>query len=363
MRAFRAWQPIGALCGAAAAFLCFAKESPTDDYALLRRIPTPDALFGPYLPRAYQAPVTLSGEPADQMRRSLEAMGLPAPQYEEMRTPSGAFSLALANSDYPLETRDLVSGILNPTDMMDAIVSQVLRYRDTERFDQMKKETALARTPDRINGQPVYRVHITPRGKRFNYLYEDQGAFLQETWLTGVDCVLDSASGRILELAILKHSRQTRADAAEPPPEDSSLQRYRFGYIQIDKAVLPCSLSVFSKDRHLVTISASYRRERKYLVFDSRIICCDIAGQGQSCLHMSYGKYRFGNARAPAGGSLKPNTYAKKLAKAASLSRKAAGEIAGGKLSPAMRTLHTLISECPETPQAIEARRLLSALP
>jgi hypothetical protein len=347
----------------AAAAPLFAAQKTVDAWDLLRHIPAPQTLIAGRLPLAYHVPVTLSGGVADDIARSLAAMGLPSPRYEEI-LDKNAFSLVLANADYPVETRDLVSGIINPTEMINTVLESVLKYRTPGQFETLKKETSALCMPERQDSTAAWHVRLTPLGNRFSYSYEDQGALVRETWLSRVDALLDSATCRVLEITMMRHDRSIAADAAEKPAADSAEYRYRFAYAAMDGSLLPSGLTLDINGTRTVAITAVYRRDGRRIVFDSRGICYSAPSpQPRQCLDMRYGAYRFGPEAAPAATTLKPDDYARRLAKAAELSRKAATALRKGNMRAALRALTSLADDYPETPQAIEAKKLLSALP
>jgi len=311
-------------------------------------------------------PVELSGPIADEMRRMLDKMDLTPPRFAEIMGRDRDLSLFIANDDYPLETRDLISGILNPTDMIDILLSSLLKYRNAEKFARIKDETTARLLREQGPGGPAFLVALAPRGQRFAYTYEDAGAAVHETWLTELSLLLDSASLRVHRIALRRCARSVTAAQEERPGIDTAAMVYTIDYDSINGAVVPVRLALSVNGSAAVTVDATYRTERGYTVFDRRRICCSRKGTPEpSCLTMQYGAYTMGYA-ASASAQRKSQgrgRYAQRLAKAATLSRKAAEDLRKGNISAAVRALRTLIDSYPETPQAIEAEKVLAGLP
>ena len=78
---------------------------------------------------------------------------------------------------------------------------------------------------------------------------------------------------------------------------------------------------------------------------------------------MRYGRYRVREIPAAIKRPLRPAVYAKDLERAAQLSRDALIALREGNIETAVRTCKNIIARYPETPQAVEARHLLSGLP
>jgi hypothetical protein len=359
-RRFRAY----ALLAASFAGSAFSKENPPHDgYELLRSVQSPVDLITPHLPSAYTAQVSLTGNAVDEMGRTLEKLKLGLPRYEEVYDARHRFYLNLSNADYPLETRECITGILNPIEMMDIIITSALKYRDDNLFSIMTKETNIVTSVETDKSSKTYRIHLTPRGKYFSYAYEDEGVFARETWLTGLTLIMDSATHRVNGLTLNRYARRFDASQREKPPMDSLVTRYAFGYRSYEGAVFPADLTIWVNGTQTLSVLATYRTlEPHYTVFDTRKICSFDAA-GASCITMRYGEYRLNAVPQAVSKPIKPSAYAKTLEKAARLSREALQSLREGNIETSMRICRKIVDQCPETPQAVEARRLLSGLP
>jgi hypothetical protein len=342
------------------------KASVPEAFRLLRSIKSPDQLLVPLLPSCYSVPITVSGAIAEEMKKSLDTMHLEPPCYEEVLDKKHRFHLYLANQSYPLETRDLLAGVLNPVDMIDAVVSSVLKYKSDDQFLAIVNETEIAVAPSPPGGMPGVRVVLTPRGKYFAYAYEDLGAYVRESWLSRITCLIDTSSHCVRELSLMRHVRMSMADEVRKPPVDSSLLAYGFSYTVREGSLLPAGLSLSVNGTPSLSVSATYRNEGKYVVFDTRKICYvnKAAGNGESsCLAMSYGAYRLNTVPLAIKSPVGPADYARHMEKAAKLIRKALDRLRSGTIESSIPLLKKVVSEYPETPQAVEARRLLLGLP
>lgn len=342
------------------AALCAADHEP---YAMLRRIQTPGELVYPHLPRRYRVPVKVEGSVAEEIRATLNQLKLDPPRFEERMASKGDFHLVLANTSYPRETREMIGGILNPIELIDLVIRSVVRYRDPKQFDLLVKETDIQISRGSWQGKPVRYVELTPAGERFAYTYEDRGASVHESWLTGLALTIDTTSNLVYELVQQKHKRAFRTDQADKPTADTVRSTYHFNYDTLDGALLPVELSLTLNGRKALRIAASYRKVDRHVVFDSRSICYyRDEGEG-SCLTMSYGTYDLSRNAAKVPMGAHSRKYTRALGKAAELSREAAEDLRTGEIGSAVRRLHRLVEHYPDTPQAVEARKLLSSLP
>jgi hypothetical protein len=332
-------------------------------FMLLRSIRSPDQLVFPRLPSSYTVPITVSGVIAEEMKKTLDTIHLEAPRYEEVLDKNRQFHLFLANQSYPLETRDMLAGVLNPVDMIDAVVSSVLKYKSDDQFIAIVNETEIAVAP----AAGGVRVMLTPKGKYFAYSYDDLGSYIRESWLSRITCVLDTSSHLVQELSLMRHQRIFVADKPQKPPVDSSLLAYGFSYASVQGALVPVELSLSINGAPSLSVSATYRGEGKFVVFDTRKICyvnSASIGGAPSCLIMMYGAYDMNNMPSQAMKSpVRPRDYAQHMEKAAQLCRKALEHLRGGRIESSIPLLKKVVSEYPETPQAVEARKLLSGLP
>jgi hypothetical protein len=338
-------------------------KPPIDGYTLLRSVQSPVDLLLPHLPGSYTVSVTLSGGAADEMKRTLEKLKLEAPRYEEVFDSGRRFYLNLSNANYPLETRECITGILNPVEMMEIVMASALKYRDKDMFSIIMKETNVSTAMETIDGKRIYKVQVVPKGRYFAYSYQDKGAYARESWLTALTLVMDSASHQARELVLQKYSRHYEAVKKEKPPVDSFLIRYSFMYGSFDGVVLPTELTLWVNGAQTLFLSASYRViDGRYRVFDIRKICSSVKDSA-SCLTMQYGTYRTGEIPAAVRKPVRPAAYAKDLEHAAQLSREALASLREGNIESSVRICKKIIGQYPETPQAVEARRLLSGLP
>jgi len=334
---------------------------------LLRSIRSPDQLVLPHLPARYTVPVTLSGAIADEMRKTLDTIHLEPPRYEEVLDKKHEFQLYLANTSYALETRDMLAGVLNPIEMIDAVVSSVLKYKSDDQFITIVNETEITVTPADVRGRPGLRADLTPKGKYFAYSYEDMGAYIRESWLSRINCLIDTSTHLVSELNLMRHVRTYVADQAQKPPVDSSLLSYEFTYAVQLGALLPVELSLSVNGALSLSLSATYRSEGSYVVFDTRKICYvnySAPGNGRSCLVLGYGVYDINTVpQALKSPQVRPGEYAAHMEKAAQLCRKALDRLRIGNIESSIPLLKKVVADYPETPQAVEARKLLSGLP
>jgi hypothetical protein len=343
------------------------KISVPEAFMLLRSIRSPDQIVSPCLPSCYTVPITVSGTIAEEMKKTLDTIHLEPPQYKEVLDKNRQFHLYLANQSYPLETRDLLASVLNPVEMIDAVVSSVLKYKSDDQFIAIVNETEIAVTPQAVGGRPGVRIVLTPKGKYFAYAYDDLGSYIRESWLSNITCLLDTASRLVYELSLMRHVRTYMADAAQKPPVDSATLAYAFLYEARLGMLLPVELSLSVNAVPSLSITAAYRSEGKYIVFDTRKICyvnpAAAGGGAQSCLIMSYGAYEMNTVPKAVASPVRPRDYAQHMEKAAQLCRKALERLRSGSIESSIPLLKKVVSEYPETPQAVEARKLLSGLP
>ncbi len=111
----------------------------------------------------------------------------------------------------------------------------------------------------------------------------------------------------------------------------------------------------------MLKVDASYRREKKKIVFDKKEICCVTDGK-PSCLTVGYGAYTAGGCEKVAAAAA-PKNYSKRLEKADALSQKAGEKLRSGDIAGSLSLFRKLIDDYGDTPQAVEARRLLNQLP
>ena len=247
--------------------------------------------------------------------------------------------------------------------MIDLIIASALKYRDEGMFSLIVKETAGTVSEAAVEGKRAYRVQLRPKGACFGYSYQDMGAFTRESWLTGISAIMDSASRLVREMTLHKCWRQFEGAGVEKPPVDSVVTRYSFSYGECGGVLLPTGVRLWVNGALTLTLSATYRRlENTYRVFDTREICTPRSG-ADSCLALRYGEYRIGDVPDAVKSPVKPATYQKNLERAARLSQEAAAALHNGDIETSVRACKKIVAQYPETPQAVEARRLLSGLP
>jgi len=120
---------------------------------------------------------------------------------------------------------------------------------------------------------------------------------------------------------------------------------------------------VYFNTAEVLKIEASYRKENKVFVFDKKEICSSLDGAA-TCLSVAYGDYQFkGCDSITAPGKNQDRNYSKNLEKASALSKEANDKMRAGEITGAVRVLQKLTEQYGDTPQAVEAKRLLSQLP
>jgi hypothetical protein len=357
-------RPIALVVLALAAACSAAAPGSPVNHSELGRLRAPLDLARACFPKTYRAEVALSGDIADDMRASIAKLGLEAPRFVETMSSAGVGHLGLANPGYSLETRELLSGILNPLEMIDIVVNSLVKYRDERGFADLVRQTSITRSPA-PSGLPlgVCTYTLAPRAERFGYQYEDAGAQVSESWLERLCLVVDTTRQLVQEITLLKRSRTFSMDQTERPPTHSTAARYAFSYDSSTGCLLPALLMLYTNDTLALTIGASYRREGQHVVFDSRTICFGPNGQNHSCLTMHYGDYSFEHTSREPVAAAKPDKRTREVEKAAELSRLASEELRAGSIAASLRTLQKLVNRYPGTPQALEARKVLDCVP
>jgi hypothetical protein len=327
-------------------------------FDILRSIRSPQELLYPVLPQKFCVPVLLSGSIADEMNGALKNLNLETPAYMESFDGSN-FHLSIANESYPEQTSDLLSGVLNPLEMIDLIVQSLVKYKSTQKFTELISETNLELQKSPINPTTV-KVHLTPRGNRFAYNYDDNGAFIQESFITEMDITIDTATHLVHEISTRKLHRQFSTDVTKEPVFDTLCIKYLFNYIAFTKDVLlPYQLQIFSNNKQTLEIGVTYRQEGENIVFDKKEMF-SVHDSGRSELVISYGRYAMTVCKTKKNSVQQIN---KKLMAASALSKKAVDYLRKGNISASARVLREIAEKYDDTPQAIEARRLLSQLP
>ena len=343
-----------------------AEAQPVQDpYALLGTIRTPQELVSPHFPPRYRVEVALGGDVAAELHRTLSAMGLSTPRYEEVMTRTGEFRLEFNNDSWSLETKELLSGFLNPVEIMQLAITGLLRYRDDKGFAQLKEETRATVTLEERNGAAQYRIHLSPRGNRFGYEHTDYGTFMQERWLGAMTIEVDTLRRLVTEIEQMRLSRTTTVAQSTPPVTDTALIRYRTTYGDSAAGSLPLQLVTEVNGTRAMTITAAYRTQGDYTVFDHRSICYESRPGRTGCLTMRFGTYtfdaRYVTRRSPPATRGAPRS--RKLEAAARLSQRASQHLRKGDIAAAARLFDRLAREYPDTPQGVEAQTLIETLP
>ncbi|MBN1129036.1 MAG: hypothetical protein JXA71_08620 [Chitinispirillaceae bacterium] len=349
-----------AVCLLSLPFNASADKLP-DGYALIKSIQSPQDLLFPFFPKKYCVPVTLSGKIAEEMKGALDSLKLEQPRYNE-RFNGKAFDLVLENEGYSSKTRELLSGIMNPVELIDIVVSSVVKYREAAKFSEIMRETNVLRDTCTYAHEAAYTLSLAPKGERFSYSYQDMGSIVHESWLSMLTLTIDAKTRLVYELSTIRHSRTYGAGSEKPAP-DIMKARYLFVYENRDGLQLPHRLTVYFNNAEVLKLQASYRKQGKHFLFDNKEICTSIDGK-PACLNVSYGEYAFKACDTDAAtGPARGKKYSQRLEKAAALSQEAMDKIRKGRISEAIRTLQKLVDQYGDTPQAIEAKRLLSQLP
>lgn len=353
---------------AALVFGCMAADAASgklpESYALLARIQPPFDMMRRSLPDRYTVPVTLSGSVAVEIAAVLDSLHIRTPEYIEVLDKSADdFRLIIINKDYTVQSRDLISGILNPVEMIDVILSSFLKYREEKSLHRMSSETGIARELMVVDGAPMYHFTITPAGTRFSYAYDDAGTHVRETWLSSLTVTVDSATMTARELTMTRHARVIGADQQDKPSAAESHHRYVFAYAPVRDVVLPSRLDYYIDTVHTLTLSAEYRVVGRYILFDKRTIRYNLQGEPAPYLHMDYGAYMLNTMPTIPKTAGIGSDYTRRLRKAAVLSRKAVASLNKGRIRAAARVLRAIVEDYPGTPQAVEAGRVLSGLP
>ena len=327
-------------------------------HAFIKSIKSPQELLFPHFPKKYCVPVTLSGRIADEMRIALDSLKMDLPTYNEF-FDGKEFHLTLA---YAAKTRELLSGMLNPVEMIDIVVTSVVKYREGQKYEEIIRDTHVKRDSGSYNGRKALVVQLTPKGERFAYVYQDMGAFVTESWLTMMTLTIDAATNVVYELSTIRYSRTYGANAAKKPSADITNARYVFNYDQKEGILLPSRLTVQFNNAEVLRIDVTYKKQDKVFVFVKKEICTSMGGIPM-CLIETYGDYKMGACDTTAGAQTQKKPYSKQLEQAAQLSRDASEKLRKGQISETIRLLQKLIEQYGGTPQAIEAKRLLSQLP
>jgi hypothetical protein len=334
-----------------------AEESP--EFKILKSIKAPQDLLFPHFPPRYCARAHLSGDVAEEMVTAIKNLQLESPFFREY-FDGKEFHLYLANSNYPEQTRELLSGLLNPLELINMAVESVIKYKSEKGFAELREQAAATHEISDTDGRSVYRIKLTPRKEYFGYSYNDNGAYIDESWLKELTVVVDSSSGLVYEIDARRQDRHYTVEATEKPAAREIILKYVFSYEIRNGIPLPSEMSFFTNDEPVLEIKALYGEFGKETVFTRKTICVQQESQ-KSCLDIGYTDFK-GKA-CPSSKKRDTKIYNRKLEKAALLSKKAADLLRNGNISSSTSVLEELIEKYGDTPQAVEARRLLAKLP
>lgn len=340
-----------------------ASKKLSKTYTTISRIKSPYELISNYLPKRYTASLLLSGSIADEIKSILDTLDIDMPQYSEMYNKKNRYQLIVTNKEYTSQTRDLLSGILNPIELTGIILNSILQYREIENLLQMQKETTVSEKKDSKNDPSVVIYEIKPTGTRFCYKYKDMGAYIFETWLTKLSIAVEPSTMLARELSLTKHSRSFFTDQDTRPVPEVSNHRYVFDYKKIQNAPAPTQLDLYVDSILKLTLSASYRQIEKFILFGKREIKYFLKDKTVSNLLIEYKSYDFDFTQEKIRPNRTSGKYTTKLKRAAVCSRKAIEALNKGEIQTALGLLQTIIDNYPGTPQAVEAQKLLSGLP
>ena len=334
----------------------------TGPYAALTRIQSPHEMVAAVFPKRYRVPVKLSGSIAQEIVAILDTMDIDKPQYAEHYDRKRGFVLHLVNEQFPAQTGEMISGILNPVDMTGAVLHSFLKYRNSENLIAIQNETTIEVNNRHKDGRTEMCIVLKPKGTRFCYEYSDFGAYLRESWLSLLSVVVDSATMLAQELTLHRHHCEYNAAQQERPPAEVVHQRFVFSYTTMNGSVLPSRLDLYVDSLLTLTFSARYRRNGSSVMFDTRKITYFFPEKATSSLVMTFGEYNLNARKRSTKRSSSLNKYGKKLRRAAAYSRKATEALNSGQIERAVHLMKTIIENCPDTPQAVEAQKLLSGL-
>ncbi|MGE5671635.1 MAG: hypothetical protein ACM31E_09335, partial [Fibrobacterota bacterium] len=309
----------------------------------------------PLMPQKYCVPVQLSGSIADEMSNALKNLSPEIPQFAES-FEHRRFQFQITNNNIPEQKRELLSGVMNPLELIDIIVNSLLKYKSPEKCQELVAETSSAIESSDRN---TIRIVLKPKGTRFSYFYEDNGAYIQESFLITMAVVLDTSTSLVRNISLTKVARQFGAQSTDQPIFDTTKIMYDFVYTPFQSNTLPSRLAIFTNGKPGIEIEVSYRSHGSLIVFDKKSVK-SIKGDTNAELRFTYGEYVDTPCKFKTGNEAQVN---RRLLAAAELSRKTLENMRNGNISDAARNMRTLVEKFSDTPQAIEASRILSQLP
>lgn len=340
----------------------FSKENKLEQYKIFKDVRSSFDAALKYLPKEYTVPVHISGPVAEEILAQIDSLDIDKPGFIEHLDKDRRFRLLLANENYSSRTRELLSGILNPVEMIDAIMKSVLKYSEESFLKKLERETSFSKDTITIENKKFIRVTLKPSGTRFNYAYRDMGAYMIENWLTEMTLDIYPHNNLAAELTYVKHSRLTGTSGENKKETKISKHTFRFRYSKIKDIEVPSSLRLYINDKPTAALSVKYREEDRYILFENRKVKYIISESKPVELIIDYGTYTFDKPPAPSGQITTNSKYSQNLKKAADRAREASQAISEGKLSTAANILKTIVDRYPGTPQAVEASRILTGL-
>lgn len=338
-----------------------AESKKGHSHSILADIKTPQQLLFPHIPPKYIVALQLSGNIAEEMSAAVTRLGLEKPHYLESFDGENFF-VRLANENYPQKTRDLLTGILNPAEIIDMSTESVLRYKSETFISELQKNSNISVNLSHYNQKPVWKISLTPIDKHFGYSHEDMGAAIRENWFEKLELVVDTALKVIYTIDALQIERIYSSIEQDAPEVIKRTIKYDFGYQNFNSSPLPSGFKVTMNGKPLLSISADYQEHENYALFRKKEVC-SFRSKGKKCLIMSYGDYSFSVPKSIRRNERGGTISARDLSKAANLSVKATELMRKGNISAAKRVINTLVERYPETPQAIEAKEILMSLP
>lgn len=331
---------------------CISAKTVSDYLGSIR---SPQEILFPLMPGRYCVPVQLSGSIADEMNIALKNLSPEVPLFAES-FENGTFQFQITNNNFPEQKRQLLSGVMNPLELIDIIVNSLLKFRTPEKLQGLIAETSSVIEP---SDSSTIRIILKPKGTRFSYFYEDNGAYIQESYLITMAIVLDTSKSFVTNISLTKVARQFGAQNADQPEFDTTQIMYDFMYAPFRSYTLPSRMAIFTNGKPGIEIEVAYRNHGQMIVFDKKSVR-SIKGDTNAELQFTYGEYVDIPCKFKAGSGTQVN---KRLLAAADLSRKALENMRNGNISAAARNMRTLVEKYSDTPQAIEASRILSQLP
>lgn len=340
----------------------YSKENIIEQYRIFKDVRNSFESAKKYLPKEYTVPVYISGPVAEELLAQIDSLGIEKPGFAEHLGKDKQFTLLLSNKNYSTRTRELLSGILNPIEMIDAIMKSVLKFSEESFLKNLEKETSFKADTLSIDNHKIVRVTLTPNGNKFNYIYKDMGAYMLENWLSELTLDIQPESKLATELSYVKHTRLTGTSSQERKKPKISKHTFKFKYEKVKDIQIPSALRLYINNKPTAALSVNYRELDRFILFDKRKVKYIMPDGNSAELFMEYGEYSFTKPPEQSGHITSNEKYSKNLKKAAERAREASQAIKNGKLTTAANILKTIVDRYPGTPQAVEASRILTGL-